>query len=219
MPADLGGRTLTPGVYGSASSLGLTGTVTLDAQGDPDAVFVFQAGSTLITASGSRVSLVNGAQACNVFWQVGSSATLGSSTVFAGNILALASITINDGVQLTGRALARTAAVTMINDAVSAPHCTGELNVARALPAPAGAGANHGLRPNHSVEQVLVEAGLDPTRANWSKSTWSKSTWSKSTWTKSTWTKSTWSASEDGLAAPWARTTWTCAACENAEAG
>jgi serine protease AprX len=209
VPADLGGRTLTPGVYGSASSLGLTGTVTLDGQGDPNAAFVFQAGSTLITASGSRVTLVNGAQACNVVWQVGSSATLGTSTVFAGNILALASITMNDGVQLTGRALARTAAVTMINDTVSAPRCAGELDVARALPASAGAGANQGLRPNHSVEQVLVEAGLDPTRANWSKSTWSKSTWSKSTWSKSTWSKSTWSASADDLAAPWARSTWT----------
>jgi serine protease AprX len=206
--ADLGGRTLAPGTYGSASSLGLTGTVTLDAGGDPNAVFVFQAGSTLITASGARVRLANGAQACNVFWQVGSSATLGSGTDFAGNVLAQASITMNAGVQLTGRALARTAAVTMIDDTVTAPHCTGELNVARALPAPADPGANAGLRPNHSVEQALVEAGLDPTRAGWSKSTWSKSTWSKSTWSKSTWSKSTWS-SEDDLAASWARSTWT----------
>ena len=78
-PADLGGCTLTPGVYKSASSLELTGTLTLDAQGDPNAVFVFQAGSTLITASASRVELVNGAQPCNVFWQVGSSATLGTT--------------------------------------------------------------------------------------------------------------------------------------------
>jgi serine protease AprX len=219
VPADLGGRTLSPGVYGSASSLGLTGTVTLDGRGDPNAVFVFQAGSTLITASGSRVKLINGAQPCNVFWQVGSSATLGSSTDFAGNILALASITMNDGVNVTGRALARTAAVTLINDTIVAPHCAGELNVARALPAAAGAGANQGLRPNHVVEQVLVEAGLDPTRADWSKSTWSKSTWSKSTWSKSTWSKSTWSASQDGIAAPWAKSTWTCAACDNGATG
>ena len=94
-PANLGGRTLTPGVYKNASSLGLTGTLTLDARGDPNAVFVFQAGSTLITGSASRVKLVNGAQACNVFWKVGSSATLGTGTVMAGNILALTSISIN----------------------------------------------------------------------------------------------------------------------------
>jgi hypothetical protein len=120
---DLGGRTLVGGVYKSASTLGLTGTLTLDAQGDPNSVFIFQAGSTLITASGSRVSLVNGAQPCNVYWQVGSSATLGTSSVFAGNILALTSVSINDGVTVIGRALARNGAVTLINDTISASHC------------------------------------------------------------------------------------------------
>ncbi len=120
---DLAGRTLVGGVYKSASSLGLTGTLTLDAQGDPNSVFIFQAGSTLTTASGSRVNLVNGAQPCNVYWQVGSSATLGTGSVFAGNILALTSVTINDGVTVTGRALARNGAVTMINDTISASHC------------------------------------------------------------------------------------------------
>ena len=120
---DLAGRTLVGGVYKSASSLGLTGTLTLDAQGDPNSVFIFQAGSTLITASGSRVNLINGAQSCNVYWQVGSSATLGTGSVFAGNILALTSVTINDGVTVTGRALARNGAVTMINDTISAAHC------------------------------------------------------------------------------------------------
>ena len=88
----LGGLTLTPGVY-SGGALDLTGTLTLDAQGDSDAVFVFQAASTLITASASRVELVNGASPCNVFWKVGSSATLGTTTSFKGTILALASIT------------------------------------------------------------------------------------------------------------------------------
>ena len=88
------GRRSRPACTGPASSLALTGALTLDAQGDPDAVFVFQAGSTLTTASASRVRLVNGAQACNVFWQVGSSATLGTSTAFAGNILALTSISM-----------------------------------------------------------------------------------------------------------------------------
>ena len=80
--ADLGGRTLTAGVYSSASSIGLTGALTLDAAGDPNAVFVFQAGSALTTASGSQVSLVNGASACNVYWQIGSSATLGTGSSF-----------------------------------------------------------------------------------------------------------------------------------------
>ncbi len=122
-PADLGGLTLTPGVYRNASSLALTGALTLDAQGDPNAVFVFQAGSTLTTASASQVRLANGAQACNVFWKVGSSATLGTGTVLAGSILALTSISINDGVTLQGRAHARNGAVTLINDTITAAHC------------------------------------------------------------------------------------------------
>jgi hypothetical protein len=121
--ADLGGLTLAAGVYASASSLGLTGTLTLDAQGDPNAVFVFQAGSTLTTASRSQVNLVNGAQACNVFWQIGSSATLGTASGFAGNILALTSISVNDGVTVKGRALARNGAVTLINDTIAAAPC------------------------------------------------------------------------------------------------
>ncbi|MBK5230344.1 MAG: DUF3494 domain-containing protein [Thermoleophilia bacterium] len=121
--ADLGGLTLSPGVFKSGSSLGLTGDLTLNAQGNPDAVFIFQAGSALTTASGSRVNLINGAQACNVFWQIGSSATLGTTSVFAGNILALTSIELNNGVTLNGRALARNGAVTLINDTISAAHC------------------------------------------------------------------------------------------------
>jgi serine protease AprX len=224
-PADLGGLTLTPGVYRNASSLGLTGELTLDAQGDPDALFVFQAGSTLITASASQVKLVNGAQACNVFWKVGSSATLGTSTRLAGNILALTSISMNDGVTLNGRALARNGAVTLINDTITAGHCAagagtrpaGELDLSSALPADAGAGDNQGLRPNHIVEQALVEAGVDPTRANWTKSSWTKSSWTKSSWTKSSWTKSSWTTGESGIAVPWAGATWTCAACTSGD--
>jgi serine protease AprX len=218
-PGDIGGLTLTPGVYRSGSSIGLTGTLTLDAQGDPNAVFVFQAGSTLITASGSRVKLVNGAQACNVFWQVGSSATLGSATVLAGNILALTSITMNDGVTLNGRALARNGAVTLINDTITAPHCAGKLDVARALPAEAGDGANLGVQPSEAVAAALVAAGVDPTRSTWTRSTWTRSTWTRSTWTRSTWTRSTWTAGEAGTAAPWARSTWTCDTCDIGDAG
>ena len=227
-PADLGGSTLTPGVYNSASSIGLTGTLTLDAQGDPNAVFVFQAGSTLITASASRVELVNGAQPCNVFWQVGSSATFGTTTVFAGNVMALASITMNDGVHLTGRALARNGAVTLINDTITAAHCAAaparELDVARALPAAAGVGANQGLRPNQAVEEALVAAGIDPTRASWSKASWSKASWSKASWSKASWSraswsKASWSDAESLIVAPWASTTWTCATCASGDAG
>lgn len=121
--ADLGGTTLTPGVYCSASSIGLTGALTLDAGGDPNAVWVFQMGSTLTTASNSSVVLANGADACNVFWQVGSSATLGTTTSFVGNIFALTSITLNNGASVSGRVLARNGAVTLDNNTITAPVC------------------------------------------------------------------------------------------------
>jgi hypothetical protein len=121
--ADLAGRTLTPGVYTSASSLGLTGDLTLDARGDPAAVFVFQAGSTLTTGFASRVLLIGGAQACNVFWQVGSSATIGTSSAFVGNILALTSISLTTGATLRGRALARNGAVTLDTNTVTRATC------------------------------------------------------------------------------------------------
>ncbi|KAK5724431.1 hypothetical protein LTR15_004476 [Elasticomyces elasticus] len=111
---DLGGQTLTPGVYSFSSSGGLTGNLILDAQGDPNAQFVFQFGSTITTASASSVVLINGAQACNVFWQVGSSATLGTATIFVGVVIAQASITATTGVSLLGGGLyALTAAVTL----------------------------------------------------------------------------------------------------------
>lgn len=117
------GYTLTPGVYNSGSTMGITGTLTLDGGGNPDAVFVFQAGSSLTTASNSRVTLINGAQACNVFWQVGSSATLGTGTQFSGNILAFSSITDNGGSTINGRLLARNAAVTLNNTNVTKATC------------------------------------------------------------------------------------------------
>jgi hypothetical protein len=122
--ADLGGQTLVPGVYNSASSLGLTGALTLDAEGDPNAVFVFQAGSTLTAASGSQVVLINGTQACNVFWQIGSSATLGTGSMFRGSILAQTSITVTTGVVIIGRVLALDGAVTLDTNTISKPSCT-----------------------------------------------------------------------------------------------
>jgi hypothetical protein len=121
---ELGGQTLTTGVYDSASgTFGITGALTLDAQGNPDAVFIFQTDSTLITASASRVVLINGAQACNVFWQIGSSATLGTNSRFAGNILALTSITAKTGATVDGRLLARNGAVTLDTNTITTSEC------------------------------------------------------------------------------------------------
>ena len=143
LPADLGGRTLTGGVYrtGAVASLGLTGRVTLDAQGDPRAVFIFQIPSTLITATDSSVRLVNGAQACNVFWQVGSSATLGTRTAFQGNVLASTSISVNDGATVNGRLLARTGAVTLLNDTVGRSRCAADTGTGTG---PGGSGTDPG---------------------------------------------------------------------------
>lgn len=121
---DLGGMTLNPGVYCFSSSAQLTGTLQLDAQGSPSATFIFQIGSTLTTASGSMVTLINGGSPCFVFWQVGSSATLGTTTAFIGNILALESITMNTGADIDGgRALARTSALTMDTNLIDAGQC------------------------------------------------------------------------------------------------
>src|SRR5256886_11384560 len=121
-PADLGGRTLAPGVYCAATSMGVTGTVTLDGQGDANAVFVFQMGSTLVTGTNANIALIGGAQAKNVWWQVGSSATLGTGTSFRGNIVALTSITLVDNATMIGRALARNCAVSLgTNNSITLP--------------------------------------------------------------------------------------------------
>jgi hypothetical protein len=109
--ANLGGTTLLPGVYCTASGIGVTGVVTLNGNGDPNAVFVFQAGTSLVTAG--NVVLINGAAARNVYWQVGTSATLGTGSQWQGNILALTSISLIDAATLTGRALARNGSVTL----------------------------------------------------------------------------------------------------------
>jgi hypothetical protein len=146
---DLGGLTLASGVYRDNSSFGLTGTLTLDAGGNPNAVWVFQAGSTLITAAGSHINLTGGAQAANIFWQVGSSATLGAGTDFAGSILAMASITLNAGATVDGRLLARNGAVTLDSNEITAPR-------AGAVPEPGTLGLLgvgllllHGARKQH----------------------------------------------------------------------
>ncbi len=123
--ANLGGLSLGPGVYRDPTSFGLTGSVTLNAGGNPNAVFVFQAGSTLTTAAMSRVVLAGGAQACHVFWQVGSSAVLGASSSFKGSILALTSITLTTGATVEGRLLALNGAVTLDTNAITIATCAG----------------------------------------------------------------------------------------------
>jgi type VI secretion system secreted protein VgrG len=112
--------TLTPGVYKFSAAAALAGTLTLNAEGDPNALFVFQIGSTLTTAAGSTVNVINGGAGTGVFWQVGSAATLGANTTFAGNILADTSITIgNSSTIVCGRALALNGAVTLDTDTIS----------------------------------------------------------------------------------------------------
>jgi LPXTG-motif cell wall-anchored protein len=121
--ADLGGQTLVGGVYNAAAAMALTGTLILDGQNNPDAVWVFQAGSTLTTAGSSVVSLINGAQACHVFWQVGSSATFGTSSDFTGHVLALTSITATTGATFKGQLLARNGAVTLDTNTITNDVC------------------------------------------------------------------------------------------------
>jgi hypothetical protein len=127
LTADIGGQTLAPGVYKTTSaqpSLGITGNLTLDAGGNANGVWIFQIVSTLTTAANnSQVILAGGATSHNVFWQVGSSATLGTSTTFEGTIMALASVSVNTGATLNGRALARTGAVTLLSNPVNVPSC------------------------------------------------------------------------------------------------
>jgi hypothetical protein len=117
---DLGGQTLAPGLYRSTSTLAITGDLALDAGGNPNAVFIFQIKSGLRVATGGRVVLIGGAKASNVFWQVGSSATVGG-TLFRGNILASASITLQTGATVDGRVLTQVAAVTLVTNTVTKP--------------------------------------------------------------------------------------------------
>jgi LPXTG-motif cell wall-anchored protein len=129
IPTELGGTTLTPGIYDSANgTFQITGTLTLDAEGDPEGVFVFKTASTLITASGSNVSLINDAHFCRIFWQVGSSATLGTGSEFVGHILALQSITAETGATVRGQLLARNGAVTLDGNNINNEVCATDVD-------------------------------------------------------------------------------------------
>jgi hypothetical protein len=127
--AELGGETLVGGVYNRPAEMALTGALTLDGANNPNSVWVFQAGSTLTTASASSIVLIRGANACNVFWQVGSSATFGTTTHFVGTVMAQASITMNTGATLQGRVLARSAAVNLHNNVITSPTCANDRGV------------------------------------------------------------------------------------------
>jgi uncharacterized protein (TIGR03437 family) len=119
---DLGGQTFTSGLYNSVSSLSIiSGNLTLDAKGDPNAVFIFQMATTFTTAAGSQVVLAGGASASNIFWQVGTSATLGANSVLSGSILANQSITLNTGAAVNGRLLAQDGTVTLASNIIASP--------------------------------------------------------------------------------------------------
>ena len=124
IPTELGGTIIAPGVYDSAAgTFGITGTLTLDAKGDANSFFIFKTASTLTTAAGSNIVLIGGAQACNIFWEVGSSATLGTNSNIKGNIMALSSITLTTGSNVVGRVQARNGAVTLDSSTVSKAVC------------------------------------------------------------------------------------------------
>jgi hypothetical protein len=149
---DLGNRTLKAGAYRYTSSAQLTGPLTLDAEGDPAAQFVFEIASSLTTASASSVVLLNGANPCNVYWQVGSSATLGTTTAFQGNLMALTSISLNNGATVIGRVLARNGQVSLINNVLDSTLCAA---AAPAVPpgTAAAAAAALALQANETVNR------------------------------------------------------------------
>jgi hypothetical protein len=163
-PANLSGLTLQGGVYHAAAraALLLPGTLTLDGANNPNTVFVFQTDTTLTTGSGSRVNLINGAQECNVYWEVLSSANLGSGSTLVGNILALTSISMQNNVTVHGRALARNAGITLINDHFTAPTCATVLppTTTTALP---GAGGPTTVPGGGATTSTIAGGGTGPT--------------------------------------------------------
>jgi hypothetical protein len=159
---DLAGRTLLAGTYAAtAGTLANSGNVILDAQGDPTAVFVFQAASTAITSVGSTMTLANGAQACNVYWRVGSSATIGVNSTFIGHVYALTSITANTGASITGQLLARNGAVTLDTNTITNNVCTAAATTSTAAGATTLAPGATTVAPG-STTTVPDESGILP---------------------------------------------------------
>ncbi|QGN59352.1 DUF3494 domain-containing protein [Nostocoides sp. HKS02] len=157
--ADLGGRTVVPGVY-TGTTLSLTGALTLNAQGNPNAVFVFQSASTLITASASAMVLTNGASPCNVYFKVGSSTTLGTNSVFIGTVLAHTSITANTGATIAGRLLASTGAVTLDDNTITRPLCS----TTSGTPTPSGTSGGSGTTGTGGSGTSATMGGMAGTR-------------------------------------------------------
>jgi len=153
---DLGGQTLFAGVYTASSSLGITGTVTLDAQNNANAQFIFQIGTALTANVGSSVNLINGALPANVFWQVGSSATVGSGASFSGNILAFSSISLGTNATLQGRALARNAAVTLLGNTITMPATLG--GTGGGTPVPGGPTGGGGVSTAPAPSSLILVA-------------------------------------------------------------
>jgi hypothetical protein len=156
---DLGGQTLSAGVYSFGNSAQLTGTLTLDGQGDPNSIFIFNINSELVTASSSEVMLINGANANNVFFRVGSSATLGSATVFAGKILALSSISLNSTASINcGAVLARNGSVTLISNTIGICPLT-SASIASGL---SGSASLAGTRVGDAIDAYVAAGGVLP---------------------------------------------------------
>jgi hypothetical protein len=165
---DLGNQVLTAGAYRYTSDAQLTGALTLDAQGDPNAQFVFEIASALTTASASSVLLINGASPCNVYWQVGTSATLGSTTSFVGNLMSLASISLNNGATVIGRVLARNGQISLINNVLDAAGCganTTPTPEALQLSAAATTGPSAGPGPGTGAGAGATPAAAQPKAA------------------------------------------------------
>lgn len=153
---NLGGQTLTPGTYCQTTAPTLTGTLTLSGNG----VFIFKAGSTLVTAPGATVQVINGAQACNVFWQVSSSATLDTTTTFVGTIMALTDISLKNGATIAGRALARNGQVSLISNQVTKPATCNAATASGPTATPAGpAIPRAGVGPSRGAPWVPVVVG------------------------------------------------------------
>lgn len=157
---DLGERKLGPGIYRYNAAALLTGALTLDAEGDPNAQFVFKIGSELTTASASSVLLVNGASPCNVYWQVGSSADIGTTTAFQGNLMALTSISLKAGATVLGRMLARNGQVSLIDNVLTRPLCATGPTTPPSDNAPGGPGTVSPSEPGTTGPAAAPSSGL-----------------------------------------------------------